>query len=207
MVSGRIKIKKRITEQLETPLFMKRRLQGDLTAWHYVIITEVGWLHMHVCTLCVFVCVLVYNHSSAINQVTVIRLPHVMWEIVLLINALAGPSLDPMEGKDFEDSDMEVIASEETLRAGQPFNITCIVPSGLDFQQQWLHPKKQARCSHFPLCFPILIKFSLLYSLSHLSTSSCSVSFYPVSFPSQQCWALNKKIMVLDPKLAVASGI
>lgn len=54
-------------------------------------------------------------------------------------------SNDPMEGKDFEDSDMEVIASEETLRAGQPFNITCIVPSGLDFQQQWLHPKKQAK--------------------------------------------------------------
>lgn len=34
MVNGRIKIKKkkRITEQLETLLFMKRRLQGDLTA-------------------------------------------------------------------------------------------------------------------------------------------------------------------------------
>ncbi|XP_041861672.1 platelet-derived growth factor receptor alpha isoform X2 [Melanotaenia boesemani] len=42
------------------------------------------------------------------------------------------------------DFDVEVKASEERMRAGQPFNITCIAPSGLDFQQQWLHPKKQA---------------------------------------------------------------
>ncbi|XP_053286553.1 platelet-derived growth factor receptor alpha [Pleuronectes platessa] len=45
---------------------------------------------------------------------------------------------------DMEDFTVEVKASEESVRAGQPFNITCIAPAGLGFQQQWLHPKKQA---------------------------------------------------------------
>lgn len=40
---------------------------------------------------------------------------------------------------------MEVRASEETVRAGQPFNLTCTGPPGPGFQQQWLHPKSQAR--------------------------------------------------------------
>ncbi|CAK6956108.1 platelet-derived growth factor receptor alpha [Scomber scombrus] len=43
-----------------------------------------------------------------------------------------------------EDFDVDVKASEETVRAGQPFNITCTAPAGLGFQQQWLHLKKQA---------------------------------------------------------------
>lgn len=43
-----------------------------------------------------------------------------------------------------EDFTVEVKASEESVRAGQPFNITCVAPAGLGFQQQWLHPKKQA---------------------------------------------------------------
>ncbi|XP_035509000.1 platelet-derived growth factor receptor alpha [Morone saxatilis] len=47
----------------------------------------------------------------------------------------------PVEMQDF---DVEVRASEEAVRAGQPFNITCVAPTGLVFQQQWLHPKKQA---------------------------------------------------------------
>lgn len=48
---------------------------------------------------------------------------------------------DPIKVDDFE---VEILASEETVRAGQPFSITCIVPAGSDFQQQWLHLKKQA---------------------------------------------------------------
>ncbi|XP_053177771.1 platelet-derived growth factor receptor alpha [Scomber japonicus] len=43
-----------------------------------------------------------------------------------------------------EDFDVDVKASEETVRAGQPFNITCTAPAGLGFQQQWVHLKKQA---------------------------------------------------------------
>ncbi|XP_059196558.1 platelet-derived growth factor receptor alpha isoform X2 [Centropristis striata] len=43
-----------------------------------------------------------------------------------------------------EEFDVEVKASEETLRAGQPFNVTCVAPTGQGFLQQWLHPKKQA---------------------------------------------------------------
>ncbi|KAK2835866.1 hypothetical protein Q5P01_016350 [Channa striata] len=43
-----------------------------------------------------------------------------------------------------EDFSVEVKASEKTVRAGQPFNVTCIAPTGLHFQQQWLHPKIQA---------------------------------------------------------------
>ncbi|XP_033476966.1 platelet-derived growth factor receptor alpha [Epinephelus lanceolatus] len=45
---------------------------------------------------------------------------------------------------EMEDFNVEVKASGEVLRAGQPFNITCVAPAGLGFQQQWLHPKKQA---------------------------------------------------------------
>ncbi|XP_056234026.1 platelet-derived growth factor receptor alpha [Seriola aureovittata] len=43
-----------------------------------------------------------------------------------------------------EDFGVEVKASEESVRAGQPLNITCVAPTGPGFQQQWLHPKKQA---------------------------------------------------------------
>ncbi|XP_018588678.1 platelet-derived growth factor receptor alpha isoform X2 [Scleropages formosus] len=45
------------------------------------------------------------------------------------------------EGDDFH---MEVRASQEAVLAGEPFNITCEVPAGAQYQQQWLHPKKQA---------------------------------------------------------------
>ncbi|XP_076008962.1 platelet-derived growth factor receptor alpha [Genypterus blacodes] len=43
-----------------------------------------------------------------------------------------------------EDFHVEVKASEETVRGGQPLNITCVAPAGPAFQQQWLHPRKQA---------------------------------------------------------------
>ncbi|XP_062306427.1 platelet-derived growth factor receptor alpha [Osmerus eperlanus] len=39
---------------------------------------------------------------------------------------------------------VEVGASEEAVRLGQAVNITCLAPPGPAFQQQWLHPKKQA---------------------------------------------------------------
>nr|XP_046248139.1 platelet-derived growth factor receptor alpha [Scatophagus argus] len=48
------------------------------------------------------------------------------------------------DAAEMEDFSVEVKASEETVRAGQPFNVTCVTPPGLSFQQQWLHPKKQA---------------------------------------------------------------
>ncbi|XP_075943395.1 platelet-derived growth factor receptor alpha [Anarhichas minor] len=46
--------------------------------------------------------------------------------------------------EEVEDFDVEVKASGETVRAGQPFNVTCVAPTGFNFHQQWLHPKKQA---------------------------------------------------------------
>lgn len=49
-----------------------------------------------------------------------------------------------VEAEEMEDFDVEVKASGETVRAGQPFNVTCVAPSGPHFEQQWLHPKKQA---------------------------------------------------------------
>ncbi|XP_071395167.1 platelet-derived growth factor receptor alpha [Centroberyx affinis] len=49
-----------------------------------------------------------------------------------------------VENTEMVDFHVEVKASEETVRAGQPFNITCVAPTGLAFQQQWLHPRKQA---------------------------------------------------------------
>ncbi|KAM4628758.1 platelet-derived growth factor receptor alpha [Polymixia lowei] len=47
-----------------------------------------------------------------------------------------------VENEEMEDFRMEVKASEDAVRAGQPFNITCVCPPG--FLQQWLHPRKQA---------------------------------------------------------------
>lgn len=49
----------------------------------------------------------------------------------------------PLEAEEVEDFDVEVKASEETVRAGQPLNISCIAPSGSDYHQYWLHSKKQ----------------------------------------------------------------
>ncbi|CAL8309401.1 unnamed protein product [Lota lota] len=43
-----------------------------------------------------------------------------------------------------EDFHVEVIASEEAVRAGQPFNITCVAPESPVYVQNWLHPRRQA---------------------------------------------------------------
>ncbi|XP_071005721.1 platelet-derived growth factor receptor alpha [Oncorhynchus clarkii lewisi] len=48
------------------------------------------------------------------------------------------------DNKLMEDFHVEVKASEEAVRLGEPFNITCVAPPGLPYQQQWLHPMKQA---------------------------------------------------------------
>uniref|UniRef100_A0AAY5L4G8 Platelet-derived growth factor receptor alpha n=1 Tax=Esox lucius TaxID=8010 RepID=A0AAY5L4G8_ESOLU len=45
---------------------------------------------------------------------------------------------------EIEDFNVEVKASEEAVRLGESFNITCVAPLGLPYQQQWLHPRKQA---------------------------------------------------------------
>ncbi|KAM4575089.1 platelet-derived growth factor receptor alpha [Fundulus diaphanus] len=45
------------------------------------------------------------------------------------------------EENDFE---VEVVASEETMRVGQPLNISCIRPLGQLYHQQWIYLKKQA---------------------------------------------------------------
>ncbi|XP_069555354.1 platelet-derived growth factor receptor alpha [Brachyistius frenatus] len=57
-------------------------------------------------------------------------------------SAIYAVKIEALE--EVEDFRVEVKASEETVRAGQPFNVTCVAPSGSGFQQQWLHPKKQA---------------------------------------------------------------
>lgn len=54
-------------------------------------------------------------------------------------------ALVPAAPAETEDFGVDVEASEETVRAGQPFNVTCTGPPGPGFQQQWLHPKSQAR--------------------------------------------------------------
>ncbi|KAM4738553.1 platelet-derived growth factor receptor alpha [Anableps anableps] len=50
-------------------------------------------------------------------------------------------SMDPEEVNDFE---VEVKASEETVKVGQAFNISCSGPFGPAFHQQWIHLKTQA---------------------------------------------------------------
>ncbi|XP_063057400.1 platelet-derived growth factor receptor alpha isoform X2 [Engraulis encrasicolus] len=43
-----------------------------------------------------------------------------------------------------QDFTVTLKASEETVMAGDAFNITCTAPLGPQYQQQWLHPRKQA---------------------------------------------------------------
>lgn len=150
-------------------------LQGDLTAWepwHYVIITGGDDLTR---LFSLYVCVWVSNddllsHRSVINELMVIKLSLSwdLWDDGAEICSLVVP-LAPAVTEDF---DVEVKASEETVRAGQPFNVTCVSPTGLGFQQQWLHPKKQARCNPFPVC--VCLNFS---SVSSVVSSMISFSF------------------------------
>lgn len=82
-------------------------------------------------------------------------------------------ALVPAEMVDF---DVEVKASEETVRAGQPFNVTCVAPSGLGFQQQWLHPKTQARCKTFLLLHVFIYKrLQLLSRLALFPSTACHI--------------------------------
>ncbi|KAJ8368411.1 hypothetical protein SKAU_G00084390 [Synaphobranchus kaupii] len=47
---------------------------------------------------------------------------------------------DNTESTDFQ---VDVRASRVSVRAGEPFNITCVAPAGSIYDQQWLHPGKQ----------------------------------------------------------------
>lgn len=149
-------------------------------------------------SLCVYVWVsnddLVSPHS-VINELMVIKLSQRwdLWDDGADVYSLVV-SLVPDEMEDFN---VVVKASGETVRAGQPFNITCVAPPGPGLQQQWLHPKKQARCKHFSFLFNFSLVF--LYGFIHneawllslrapfLSTP-CHIS---MSFPTQQHRALN----------------
>lgn len=90
------------------------------------------------------------SHRSVINELMVIKLS-LCWD-PCDDSAHICSLVVPLDLSEIEDFDVEVRASEETVRAGQPFNITCVTPTGLGFLQQWLHPKKQARCNPFPFC-------------------------------------------------------
>lgn len=99
-------------------------------------------------------------------------------------------SLAPAEMEDF---DVEVKASEETVRAGQPFNVTCVSPTGLGFQQQWLHPKTQARRETFPFRESSVLSSSAASSIRSGSGLSAvlpyflqprSPYFHVISFPA-----------------------
>ena len=141
------------------------------------------WLNMPVFTLCV--CVWVSNddplsHHSMINELVVIQLSlsRDLWDDCADICSPVVPPITPAEMDDFE---VEVKASDENVIAGQSFNITCVDSSGHGFQQQWLHPKKQARIGFFScLCF-LEIQFSILYGFIRPFGLSCTISFNPLS--------------------------
>ncbi|XP_060884998.1 platelet-derived growth factor receptor alpha [Labrus mixtus] len=85
---------------------------------------------------------------------------------------------------EMEDFSVEVKASEETVRAGQSFNITCVAPAGPGFQQQWLHPKKQAVDA-------VQMKHTLpdrvIYKLSVPQATSQDSGTYECSVTSEIC--------------------
>ncbi|KAM6963198.1 platelet-derived growth factor receptor alpha [Aplochiton taeniatus] len=48
------------------------------------------------------------------------------------------------DNQGMEDFQVEVKASKEVVNVGEPFNITCVAPSGPSIQQRWLHNSAQA---------------------------------------------------------------
>ncbi|XP_068448927.1 platelet-derived growth factor receptor alpha isoform X2 [Clinocottus analis] len=52
--------------------------------------------------------------------------------------------LKDAQDSSLQDFSVQVRVSSELVRAGRPFNVSCVAPAGLNFQQQWLHPKTQA---------------------------------------------------------------
>ncbi|XP_058495284.1 platelet-derived growth factor receptor alpha isoform X2 [Solea solea] len=112
--------------------------------------------------------------------------------------------------EEMDDFNVEVKASEESVRAGQPFNITCMAPTGLGFQQQWLHPKKQAvDAVQMKQTFPDRV----IYTLSVPHATSQDTGSYECSITheiSRQVRVSSVTITVFDENSFVAldhSGI
>lgn len=132
-VNGRIKIKKKRKNNWtagNTPVYEEKATGWShcMTLCHYYRSGMTSHACLH--SLCVCVCVLVYNHHSAINQVTVIRLPHVMWEIVLLINALRWSLFRPYgDNSQWRDVASRAAFQHHMHRSFWPGLSTAVAPS------------------------------------------------------------------------------
>lgn len=60
------------------------------------------------------------------------------------VYTVESESLEEVEASEVEAFSVEVRASVEQVRAGRPFSVSCVAPTGPNFHQQWLHPKEQA---------------------------------------------------------------
>lgn len=99
--------------------------------------------------MCVWEWLKLISHYAVMNVVTVIKLspPRFLWDVGADSLSVVVPAAGSTEVSDFE---VEVKASAETVRVGEPFNVSCIGPSGPAFHQQWIHLKTQVRCRSPP---------------------------------------------------------
>lgn len=43
------------------------------------------------------------------------------------------------------DFDVKLTASQDEIKEGEAFKLTCTVPPGSDYFQQWLHPSREVK--------------------------------------------------------------
>lgn len=116
---------------------------------------SLDWIYTRICTslaciVCAWEWLKLISHYAMINVVTAIRPSpsRFLWDVGADSLSVAVPAAGSTELSDFE---VEVKASAETVRVGEPFNVSCIGPFGPAFHQQWIHLKTQVRC-----CFPLI---------------------------------------------------
>lgn len=50
-----------------------------------------------------------------------------------------------------KDFSVELTASQDEIKVGEAFNLTCTVPPGALYVQEWLHLSKEVRERYFPI--------------------------------------------------------
>ncbi|XP_030627008.1 platelet-derived growth factor receptor alpha [Chanos chanos] len=109
------------------------------------------------------------------------RFPPGLYECVTTVNGAKFTSITyTLKGQIQQDFNVKLRASADSIKVGQPFSLTCIVPPGPLYRQEWLHPRKQAADAvQMMEVFPDRVQYVL--SVSQASTNDsgfydCSVT-------------------------------
>lgn len=74
-----------------------------------------------------------------------------------------------------KDFSVKLTASQEEVKEGEPFSLTCTAPPGNFYIQEWLHPSKEVREFYFPfppMHCPTTPRFFFMYLLKRRSSKS-----------------------------------